>query len=319
MRFALMLEPQQGLSYAEQLAIAQHAEAVGFEAMFRSDHYESFPGSAGKPTTDAWAVLAGLARETSRLNLGVLVSPVTFRTIGNLVKVVTTVDEMSGGRIEVGIGAGWHVEEHARHGFPFPSIADRADMLEDALAVIHGLWEEPDGWSYHGRHVEVDDALFYPKPLTQRPDGRPRPPIIVGGGGSPRSYRLAAAYADEFNLSSASPEGATRAYAGLDEACQAVGRRPDTIVHSAMTGVILGRTEAEVADRTRSLLAEFSLEETGEEWVAERRIRWVMGTPAQARETVARFADAGVERIMLQDFIPRDHDMIGLMAEALFG
>ena len=145
MRFALMIEPQQGLTYADQLAIVQRAESVGFESFFRSDHYQSFPGPAGEPTTDAWAVLAGLARETSRITLGALVSPVTFRTIGNLAKVITTVDEMSGGRIELGLGAGWNDEEHAQLGLPFPPIEDRADMLEEHLAVLRGLWGEPAG------------------------------------------------------------------------------------------------------------------------------------------------------------------------------
>src|SRR5919202_3718360 len=147
MRFALMIEPQQGLSYAEQLAIAGTAEGAGFEALFRSDHYESFPGGAGNPTTDAWAVLAGLARETSRIRLGTLVSPVTFRSPGNFAKVVTTVDEMSGGRIEVGVGAGWNDSEHRRYGSPFPPIEERAEMLEETLAILHGLWDEHDGWS----------------------------------------------------------------------------------------------------------------------------------------------------------------------------
>ena len=151
MRFALMIEAQQGMSYAEQLAVARRAEAAGFEAMFRSDHYESFPGEAGEPTTDAWAVLAGLARETERIGLGVLVSPVTFRTPGNLAKVVITVDEMSGGRIEVGVGAGWHEDEHRRHGFPFPEIGERAERLEETLEILHGLGEGPDGWACSGR------------------------------------------------------------------------------------------------------------------------------------------------------------------------
>jgi len=144
-RFALMIEAQQGLSYAEQLAVARRAEAAGFEAMFRSDHYESFPGDTDAPTTDAWAVVAGLARDTDRIGLGVLVSPVGFRTPGNLAKVVVTVDEMSGGRIEMGVGAGWHDAEHRRHGFPFPDIAERAERLEETLEILHGLWEEPDG------------------------------------------------------------------------------------------------------------------------------------------------------------------------------
>ena len=152
MRFALMLEPQQGLSYAEQLEIARLAEELGFEALFRSDHYQSFPGPAGRPTTDAWAVLAGLARETTRIHLGALVSPITFRLPGNLAKVVATVQEMSDGRIELGMGAGWNDDEHRQYGFPFPDIDARADMLEEQLQIVHGLWDEPDGWSFHGRH-----------------------------------------------------------------------------------------------------------------------------------------------------------------------
>ena len=148
MRFALMTEPQQGLTYDEQLAITRRAEAAGFEAFFRSDHYQSFPGPSGLPTTDAWTVVAGLARETERIGLGVLVSPVTFRQFGNLAKVITTVDEMSGGRIEFGLGAGWHDVEHAELGLPFPEISERGDMLEENLAVLLGLWGEPDGWSF---------------------------------------------------------------------------------------------------------------------------------------------------------------------------
>jgi len=150
MRFALMIEPQQGLSWDEQLAIVRRAEDVGFESFFRSDHYQSFPGPAGNPTTDAWAVLAGMARETSRIGLGTLVSPVTFRPIGNLAKVVTTVDEMSGGRLEFGLGAGWNDAEHHQLGLPFPAIAERADIMEEHFAVLHGLWGEPDGWSFAG-------------------------------------------------------------------------------------------------------------------------------------------------------------------------
>ena len=166
MRFALMIEPQQGLTYDEQLAVARRAEAAGFETLFRSDHYESFPGATGEPTTDAWTVLAGLARDTTRIGLGTLVSPVTFRNPGNLAKVAITVDEMSGGRVEVGVGAGWHAAEHRRHGFPFPEIGERADMLEETLEVLRGLWDEPDGWSFIGEHFAIEDALFRPKPAS---------------------------------------------------------------------------------------------------------------------------------------------------------
>src|SRR3954471_18522707 len=204
-----MIEPQQGLTYDEQLAIVQRAENVGFESFFRSDHYQSFPGPAGEHTTDAWAVLAGLARETSTITLGTLVSPVTFRHVGNLAKVVTTVDEMSGGRVEFGLGAGWNELEHRQLGLPFPPIGDRADMLEEQLQVLLGLWGEPDGWGFQGRHATIEDAQFYPKPAGRAgrptlPNGASRPRLLAGGGGSARSIRIAARYVDEFNLSSAS-------------------------------------------------------------------------------------------------------------------
>ena len=319
MRFALMIEPQQGLSYEEQLAVARRAEAAGFEALFRSDHYESFPGREGEPTTDAWAVLAGLARETTRLGLGVLVSPVLFRTPGNLAKVALTVDEMSGGRIEVGLGAGWHEEEHRRHGFPFPEIKERADHLEEALEILRGLWDGPDGWSFRGRHYAVEDARMRPKAgsIPGRESGRP--PIIIGGEGSPRSYRLAAQFADEFNLSSCSPEIATSRFAELDETLRATGRDPRTLTHSAMVGILIGRDESEVRRREAELLGAFVDPEDYAGWYEARRARWVHGTPDGARAMVERFAEAGAERLMLQDFIARDLGMIELAGEVLIG
>src|SRR6478735_1205055 len=181
MRFALMLEPQQGMSYADQLASAKRAEANGFDAFFRADHFASFPGEPGQPTTDAWSVLAGLARETERIGLGALVSPVTFRHAGVFAKVVTTVDEMSGGRIEVGVGAGWNDLEHQQLGLSFPEIKERANLMEDQLAILHGLWGEPDGWSFEGHQVVIKEASFHPKPVDV--PGRPRTPI---GGARPR-------------------------------------------------------------------------------------------------------------------------------------
>jgi F420-dependent oxidoreductase-like protein len=324
MRFALMIEAQQGLSYEEQLAIARRAEAAGFETFFRSDHYQSFPGSAGHPTTDAWAVLAGLARETSRIGLGVLVSPVTFRRPGNFAKVVTTVDEMSGGRIEVGVGAGWHEDEHRQHGFPFPPIEERAEMMEEQLELLHGLWTGPDGWSHAGRHVRVENALFRPRPVAVpgRPtgvDGRVRPRIILGGTGSPRSMRAAVRWADEFNLTSSGPSEAEAKLGRLREICEAAGRDPSSITRSAMVGVLVGADASEVRRRERELLVAIAAEGAGDDWFAERRPRWIMGTPDEARESVERFAAAGVERIMLQDFLPRDLEMIDLMAAELIG
>jgi F420-dependent oxidoreductase-like protein len=319
MRFALMIEPQQGLTYAEQLAIALRAEAAGFETLFRSDHYEGFPPGSEAHTTDAWAVLAGLARDTQRIRLGTLVSPVTFRTPGNLARIVVTVDEMSGGRVEVGVGAGWHADEHRRHGFPFPEIGERADQLEETLEILHGLWDEPDGWSFTGRHYAVEDSLFRPKPGTLPGRNGGHPNIIVGGGGSPRSYRIAARYADEFNLSSASPDLAARKFAALDDALRDAGRDPATLTRSAMIGVLMGRDAAEVQRRERDLLAAMGTDDNAEAWFEARRPRWIRGTPDEARERAGQFAAVGVERIILQDFVPRDLEMIDLAAEVLFG
>jgi F420-dependent oxidoreductase-like protein len=323
MRFALMIEPQQGLSYADQLAIVRRAESVGFESFFRSDHYQSFPGPSGEPTTDAWAVLAGLARETSTITLGTLVSPVTFRSAGNLAKVVTTVDEMSGGRVEFGLGAGWNEPEHRQLGLPFPEIKERADLMEEQFAVLHGLWGEPDGWSFAGSHVRIEDASFHPKPVARPgrptfPNGSSRPRLLTGGEGSPRSLRIGARYVDEFNLSSSSPEKAATIFAALAGACEAIGRDPATMGRSVMAGVLIGRDEAELAGRKQALLAAFGDESGGDDWFDAREPRWVLGTPDQARAMVKRFADAGAERIMLQDFLPRDLEMVDLMAEALF-
>jgi F420-dependent oxidoreductase-like protein len=324
MRFVLMIEPQQGLTYGEQVAVAKRAEANGFDALFRSDHYASFPGASGLPTTDAWTVIAGLGRDTDRIGLGVLVSPVTFRRPGNLAKVITTADEMSGGRIEVGLGAGWNEEEHRQLGLPFPPIKDRADLLEEQLTILHGLWGEPDGWSYEGPSATIQDACFYPKPVQVpgrpiMPSGIARPRIMLGGGGSPRSLRLAARWADEFNMSSAGPEQVAQAGAALDAACVAIGRDPATMARSVMAGVLVGRDAAELRTREVALLEALGEDASGDGWLEERRDRWVIGTPDEARARVRRFADAGAERIMLQDFLPRDLDMIDVMGEVLIG
>jgi alkanesulfonate monooxygenase SsuD/methylene tetrahydromethanopterin reductase-like flavin-dependent oxidoreductase (luciferase family) len=326
MHYALMTEPQQGMSYADQLAIVQRAEAGGFETFFRSDHFYSFPGESGKPTTDAWTVVAGLARDTARIGLGVLVSPVTFRHPGTFAKVVTTVDEMSGGRVEVGVGAGWNDDEHRVLGLDFPPINERADLMEDQLAILHGLWGEPDGWSYDGvTGIKIRDALFQPKPVDvpgrpRTPVGGARPRIIVGGGGTPRSFRLAARYADEFNLSSSSPAKAAEVGRKLDEACEAVGRDPSTLARSTMAGVLVGGSMDEVRAREGALMTAFGQDaDAGEDWLAERRERWVYGTPEMARDQLARFAEAGIQRVMLQDFIPWDLEHVDVMGAELVG
>ena len=315
MRFALMIEPQQGLSYVEQLELARLAEGLGFDSFFRSDHYRSFPGPTDRPTTDAWAVLAGIARETSTIRLGTLVSPVTFRHPGSFAKVVATVDEMSGGRVDVGVGAGWNELEHRQLGIAFPDVKDRADLMEDELALLHGLWDESDGWSFHGSQIHVDAASFNPKPVQ-----KPHPPIIVGGEGRPRSLRMAARYADEYNMSSSGPELCAEKFALLDEECRKIGRDPATIRKSVMVGFLMGADLPEFERRVGDLLAMIGERGTDPKaWLEEHRPRWIVGTPDEARAAAARFATAGAERVMLQDMLPRDHAMIRLAAAELFG
>ena len=330
MRFALMIEAQQGLTYEDQLAIAQQAEAGGFEALFRSDHYASFPGSSEQVTTDAWVVLAGLARETSTIRLGTLVSPVTFRHPGNFAKLVTTVDHMSGGRIEVGVGAGWNEDDHFPLGLPFPPMDDRADLLEDQLQLLHGLWTEPDGWSYDGNQITVRNGSLRPRPVEvagrprgrdgTTPDGRVRPRIITGGQGTPRGFRIAVRWSDEFNLTSSSPSVARAKMAELDDACRAAGRDPSTLTRSSMVGVLIGRDQAELRRRADAQREAFGVTDgDADSWLAERRERWIVGTPDEARATIRAYAEAGIERIMLQDMLPLDSGMIDLMAEEILG
>ncbi len=311
MRLALMTEPQMGLSYADQLAIALRAEAAGFETFLRSDHYESFPGGSARPTTDAWAVLAGLARETERIRLGILVSPVTFRHPGNLAKLASTVQEMSGGRLELGMGAGWHEDEHRRHGFAFPDIGRRADILEEQLAIVRGLLEGPDGWAFEGTAYRVEDARFRPKPS-------PMPPIVVGGDGSARGFRIAVRWADEFNLTGTGPDAAREKFARLDAACVDAERDPATLSRSVMAGVVVGSDDAAVGARLEAVGRAVGATRSGE-WLAERRERWVIGTPEEARAMIRRYGEAGAERIVLQDFIPLDLAMIDELGEMLVG
>ena len=228
MRFALMVDPQEGLPYARMLELAQAAESAGFGAFVRSDHWLSLQGDWAAPATDAWTTLAGLARETTRIRLGTLVSPITFRLPIALVKAVTTVDEMSDGRVELGIGAGWYDPEHQRFGIPYPPLAERFERLEEQLQIVIGLWTQPS-FTFEGRYYSVRDAVCEPRPLQQ-----PHPPIVVGGYGKPRLLRLAATYADELNLDNPTPAACREIFERLDDVCRQAGRDPHEVRRSAM-------------------------------------------------------------------------------------
>lgn len=311
MRYALMTEPQQGYSYQDILDAADAAKAAGFETYFRSDHYSSFPGQADLATTDAWTTLAGLARDTDGIGLGSMVSPVTFRYPGSFAKVVSTVSEMAGpGRVEMGVGAGWNEGEHAALGLHYPDTVGRVDRLEEQLIILRGLWDEPDGWSFDGEHYQVRDALF-------RPKGE-RPNLIVGGVGLPRSCRLGATYADEYNISSSTPAEVVEIMGRLDAACEKQGRDPATLTRSVMAGVLVGRDDAEMQDRVSAQKAIFAQATVAaEEWLEARDDRWITGTPDRARTRIAEYTATGIDRLLLQDFLPRDTDHIAAMGELI--
>ena len=245
MRFAFMVDPQEGLTYSRMRDLAQEAEAAGFEAFFRSDHWLSLQGNWTAPANDAWTTLAALARDTTRIRLGTMVTPVTFRQPIALAKIVVTVDEISGGRVDLGLGAGWYDPEHNRFGIPYPSVGERFDMLEEQLAIVTGLWTEAI-FNYRGRHYELHEAICEPKPIQQ-----PHPPIILGGSGKPRLLRLTAIYGDELNLDNASPDEAREIFGRLDEACQAINRDPRAVARSVMLDWSNGAAHAGLSEQRR--------------------------------------------------------------------
>ena len=300
-----MTEPQMGASYEDLLAVARTAEDSGFGAFFRSDHYLTMdPGSDGLPgPTDAWTTLAGLARETSRIRLGTLVSSATFRLPGVLAIQAAQVDAMSGGRVEIGLGAGWFEAEHEAYGIPFPPLGERFDRLTEQLEIITGLWATPVGerYAFAGRHYTVTDSPALPKPVQQPL------PVIVGGGGPKRTPALAARFAHEFNLPFPTVEEARARFAVVAEACRAIGRADDPIF-SVMVTAGVGRTDAEAAARTADFEDKQALAERG-----------VVGTPQQAVETLGRLAEAGCQRVYLQLRDLRDLEQVELIGAEVIG
>jgi F420-dependent oxidoreductase-like protein len=288
MQLRIFTEPQQGADYGRLLAVARAAEELGFDAFFRSDHYLKIgPGSGLPGPTDSWVTLAGLARETERIRLGTLVSAATFRYPGPLAIAVAQVDEMSAGRIELGLGTGWFDTEHSAYGIPFPGLAERFGRLEEQLEIVTGLWETPVGktYSFGGSYYTLTESPALPKPVQ-----RPRPPILIGGHGPRRTPRLAARFADEYNVVFVSPEETGAAFGRVRDACSAAGRDPASLVYSAGQTVCCGRTGAEVARRAAAI---------GED-PAELAATGLAGSPAQVVDKLGRFAAIGASRMYLQ-------------------
>lgn len=305
MDFRVFCEPQQGASYADQLAVAKAAEALGFSAFFRSDHYLAMSGDGLPGPSDSWVTLAGIARETRTIRLGTLVTSATFRYPGPLAISVAEVDEMSGGRVEFGIGAGWFEAEHRAYAIPFPGLGERFDRLTEQLEIITGLWSTPVGstFDYAGAHYSIADSPALPKPVQ-----RPRPPILIGGGGAKRTPALAARFADEFNLAFPTLEFSGVQIGRVRRACGAAGRSPDDLVYSAAFVVCAGTDDAEIARRAAAI---------GRSVDELRSNSPLVGTPAEIIDRLSPFAEAGVQRVYLQLLDLSDLDHLEVFARSV--
>jgi F420-dependent oxidoreductase-like protein len=302
MELRVFTEPQQGASYEDLLAVAQVAEECGYDAFFRSDHFMKMGPMTGLPgPTDAWVTLAGLARETTRIRLGTLLTAATFRLPGPLAIAIAEIDAMSAGRVELGLGAGWYEQEHRAYGIPFPALGERFERLEEQLAVITGLWETPDGetFSFTGRHYTLTDSPALPKPVQ-----RPRPPVVIGGHGPRRTPALAARFGAEMNVPFGSVERCAEQFARADAACEAIGRDPSTLVHSSALVLCCGENEAELAKRAGRIGRQLD----------ELRANGLAGTPGEVMDKIAAYEVGGASRLYLQVLDLADLDHLRLVA-----
>lgn len=303
MEFCLSIEIQEGLDYAATLAFTQAAEASGFDASLLAEHYYSSSGHLERIAADAWVFLGALARDTERIRLGTLVSPVTFRHPAVLAKMAASLDHLSNGRAELGIGAGWLEAEHAAHGFPFASGPARVDLLEEQLQVITGLWSE-DPFSHAGREYHLEGCHFTPHPVQQ-----PRPPILVGGTSTAtRLPRLAARYADEYVLGMGTPAQCRETRERLDRHCETYGRDPSAVSLALFGGVCVAETERDVQRTLEHLM-------TGSRPHMQNMDTWVLGTPEQAAEKLTDLAAAGVRRMMFSVDHELHQEMVTLLGE----
>jgi F420-dependent oxidoreductase-like protein len=304
MQLRIMTEPQQGATYDDLLSVAQESERLGFDAFFRSDHFQRTDddGPDGPGSTEAWATLAGLARDTSRIRLGTMVTSATFRRPGVLAVTVSTVDAMSGGRVELGLGTGWYDREHASYGIPFPPVAERFDLLEEQLAVITGLWSTTvgDTFSFAGARYTLTDSPALPKPLQ-----RPHPPVIIGGTGARRTPALAARFAAEYNVPFQSLDMTAAAFHRTRRACEESGRDPSTLVFSAAQTLAVGGNEEEVRRRAAAAGGETGALRSG----------GLGGTVAEVIDKIGAFGELGATRLYLQVLDLADLDHLRLVAE----
>lgn len=305
MRINLMIEGQENVTWQQWKDLARAVEDAGLEGLFRSDHYQSTEGKSDRGSLDAWTTIAALGTLTDRIRLGTMVSPTSFRHPSVLAKSVVTADHVSGGRVELGIGAGWLEQEHESYGFPFHDTGTRFDVLAEQIEVIVRQFTE-DTFDFDGEHYTLRDSRALPKPVQQ-----PRVPIVVGGSGGPRSAGLAARWADEYNTVFPSPDDARERKANVDRACEEAGRDP--LRFSIMTGCVVGEDEDDLRRRARRVMEHFGRDGDVEEWLAGLAGEWVVGTVDQANERLGVYAAAGVDRVMLQHQLHDDLDMVALL------
>jgi F420-dependent oxidoreductase-like protein len=305
-RIGLMIEGQEDVTWEQWVALARACEDHGIESLFRSDHYVSVAGRHERGAHDAWATLASLGAITSRLRLGTLVSPATFRHPSVLAKMVVTVDHVTGGRVELGMGAGWHTDEHEAYGFPYPSDEVRMSVLEEQIEIVHGLWSG-EAFSFDGEHYRLDDVRSLPRPVQ-----RPHPPLIVGGDAGPRSARLAARWADEYNVVFATPEECRAKRSRVVEAWERAGRGSATVRFSVMTALVLGRDRNEVLDRVRRRLRRSNRDADAEAWLRDTPAA-LAGTVEDVVARLRALQDAGVDQVMLQHLAHDDLDAVELL------
>lgn len=306
MDLRIFTEPQQGASYDDLLRVALLAEELGFGAFFRSDHYLTMWGDGMPGPSDAWTTLAGLARDTSTIRLGTLMTSATFRHPGVLAIQVAGVDQMSGGRVEMGIGAGWFTEEHSAYGIPFPDTRERFERFAEQLQIVTGLWSTPAGSSYTfaGEHYRLTDSPGLPKPAQSRGHAG-GPPVIIGGKGKRRTPALAARYADEFNLPFVDIPTTAAQFARVRAACEGVGRAPDDLVWSNALVLCVGKDRAEVERRADAIGRD----------AAGLLAGGLVGTVEEVVDTIGRYAEVGTQRIYLQVLDLHDLDHLRLVAE----
>jgi F420-dependent oxidoreductase-like protein len=304
----LMVEGQEGVTWPQWVALARACEEHGVPALFRSDHYLELGGQhPERGSLDAWTTLAALGAATTTLRLGSLVSPATFRHPSVLAKAVVTADHVSEGRVELGLGAGWHAGEHAAYGFPFPTSRERMDVLEEQVQVILGSWAEGP-FTFEGQHYSLRDLVAQPKPVQ-----RPHPPIIFGGVAGPRGAALAARYADEYNTAFPTLADVRERRAAVERACEDAGRAP--LPFSVMTGVVLGRDRGELEDRARRLAEVTGGDATS--FLADPPAEWIVGVLDDAAEQLAALREAGVHRVMCQHLLHEDLDAVALIGREL--